>query len=160
LVSDNILVTKLSLREATRGYLISLKTSNYSPRYVEAMELALRLFTDYAEAKGWPQLSQLTVFHIKEYLVYLQERPRWFGKRDQQEHSVSASSVETHYRRLKTFFNWLVGRGHVARNPLDLVKHPKFEERVIPTVSEKEMPSLLELVDPRHARTEGELSVI
>jgi len=41
LVSDNILVTKLSPKEAARGYLISLKASSYSLRYVEAMELAL-----------------------------------------------------------------------------------------------------------------------
>jgi len=72
-VSDNILVTKLSPKEATRGYLISLKASSYSPRYIEAMELALRLFTDYAEAQRWPEVSQLTASHIKDYLVYLCE---------------------------------------------------------------------------------------
>jgi len=74
-VSDNILVTKLSPKEAARGYLISLKASSYSPRYIEAMELVLRLFTDYAEAQGWPEVSRLTASHIEDYLVYLRERP-------------------------------------------------------------------------------------
>jgi len=32
LVSDNILVTKLSPKEAARGYLVSLKASSYSAR--------------------------------------------------------------------------------------------------------------------------------
>ena len=117
------------------------------------MDMSLRLLADYAELQGWPETSRLTTSHIEEYLVYLQERPRWFGKREHQNAPVSASSVETHYRRLKTFFRWLVDRGHVARNPLDVIKHPRFEERVIPTVSEKELPGLLELVDPRHAWT-------
>lgn len=156
MVSDNILVTKLSLKEAVRGYLISLKASSYSPRYVEAMEMSLRLFTDYAEAKRWPEVSRLTVSHIEEYLVYLRERPRWFGNRDRHKAPLSDSSVESHYRRLKTFFHWLVERGHISGNPLDLIKHPKFEECVIPTVSEKELLALLELVNPRHARTETE----
>lgn len=123
------------------------------------MEMCLRLLVDYAEAQRWPETSRLTASHIEEYLVYLQERPRWFNRRDWQKTSVSAvsaSSVETHYRRLKTFFRWLVERGHVARNPLDLIKHPRFEECVIPTVSEKELLKLLELVNPRHARTEAE----
>ena len=35
LVSDNILVTKLSPREAARGYLVRLNASRYSPRYIE-----------------------------------------------------------------------------------------------------------------------------
>jgi len=156
LVSDNILVTKLTPKEAVRGYLISLKASSYSPRYVEAMELALRLFTDYAEAQGWPEVDRLTASHIEDYLVYLRERPRWFGKRGRQKTPMSDSSVETNYRRLKTFFCWLVERGHVSRNPLDIIKHPKFEERVIPTVGEKELLALLELVNPKHARTETE----
>lgn len=120
------------------------------------MEMTLRLLVDYAEARGWPEVSRLTVSHLEEYLVYLQQRPRWFGTRDSQKVLVSASSVETHYRRLKTFFNWLVERGHAEKNPLALIKHPRFEERVIPTVSEKEMLNLLQLVNPRHVRTEAE----
>lgn len=120
------------------------------------MEMVLRLFTDYAEAQGWPETSQLTVSHIEQYLVYLRDRPRWFGKRGHQKVPVSDSSVESHYRRLKTFFHWLVERGHISENPLNLIKHPKFEERVIPTVNEKELLALLELVNPKHARTEAE----
>jgi len=70
------------------------------------MELALRLFTDYAEAQGWPEVGRLTASNIEDYLVYLRERPRWFGKRGRQKTPMSDSSVETNYRRLKTFFCW------------------------------------------------------
>jgi len=87
-------------------------------------------------------------------LVYLQERPRWVGSSDQR--PVSASSVETHYRRIKTFFNWLVERGYLATNPVNLIQHPRIEERVIPTVSDHQVLDLLELVNPRHARTVAE----
>jgi site-specific recombinase XerD len=156
LVSELILVTKIGLREAARGYLISLKASNLSPRYFEGMEMVLRQFADYAETQGWAEVSQVAAAHIEKYLVYLQQRPRWFASRDSQKVPMSASSVETHYRRLKTFFHWLVERGHVPKNPLDLIKHPRFEERVIPTVREQDMLNLLKLVDPRHARTPAE----
>ena len=98
--------------------------------------MVLHLLLDYAEAQDWPETSQLTASHAEEYLVYLQECPRWFGKRDHHKAPMSASSVETHYRCLKTFFGWLVERGHITKNPLDLIRHPKFEERVIPTVTE------------------------
>jgi len=54
LVSDNILVTKLSLREAARGYLISLKASRYSPRYIRSggAERYLRI------AGGWRRIPE------------------------------------------------------------------------------------------------------
>lgn len=119
--------------------------------------MTLRLLADYAEAQGWPQTSGLSASHIEEYLVYLQERSRWFGQREHcHEKFLSASSIETHYRRIKTFSGWLVNRGHLAANPLDLVQHPKVEERVIPTVTEDQLLDLLELVHPRHSRTAGE----
>ena len=86
------------------------------------MELALRLFTDYAEAQGWPEVGRLPTSNIDDYLVYLRERHRWFGKRGRQKTPMSDSSVETNYRRLKTFFRWLVERGHVSKNPLGFIK--------------------------------------
>ena len=41
--------------------------------------MTLRLLADYSDVRGWPGIPQLTASHIEEYLVYLQERPRWFG---------------------------------------------------------------------------------
>lgn len=122
---------------------------------IESVEMCLRFLANYGEAHGWPEVSKLATSHIEEYLVSLQERPRWVGKSEEQR-SVSASSVETHYRRIKTFFNWLVKRGHVSTNPLDLIQHPRVDERVIPTVADHQILDLLELVDPRHARTAAE----
>jgi site-specific recombinase XerD len=121
------------------------------------MEMSLRLLTDYGEAQGWADIAQITASHIEQYLVYLQERPCWFGQRSRTpKRPVSSSSIETYYRRLKTFFVWLVNRGHLSANPLSLIEHPRVEEKVIPTVAEEDICSLLELLDPRHARTEGE----
>jgi len=155
LVSDNILVEKLLLGEAVRGYHLSLKASRYSSGYIASMEICLRGLAEYARAHRWPGVSRITTLHIEEYLVYLQERPSQLGKRSPKPR-LSASSVETHYRRLKTFFAWLKQRGYIETNPLDLIQHPKIEERVIPTVPDQQILDLLELVDPRHARTPAE----
>ena len=147
MVFDNILVTPLSLQKAGRGYLISLRASRYSPSYIASVEMCLRFLTDYGESHHWPEISGLTASHIEEYLVYIQERPRWFGKSDQS--PASASSVETHYRRIKTFFNWLVERGYLATNPLNLIRHPRVEERVIPTVSNHQILSQFAILSHR-----------
>ena len=119
------------------------------------MEICLRCLGEYACAHRWPGVSKITALHVEKYLVYLQVRPSQLGKRSPKPR-LSASSVETHYRRLKTFFAWLKQHGYIEANPFDLIQHPKIEERVIPTVSDQQILDLLELVDPRLARTRGE----
>ena len=90
--------------------------------------MSLRLLADYGDAQRWPGIASLTASDIEEYLVYLQERPRLFKEREATKaRPVSSSHVETQYRRIKTFFRWLVERGHATSNPLDLIRHPKVE---------------------------------
>ena len=153
---DNILF-RLSYREASKGFLISLRVGNRSRKYLEGLELSLALLANYAEAHAWPPLPDVTTAHLEEYLAYLQDRPRWFGTRQPaQGAKLSQSSVETHYRRLKRFWAWLVERGHVTSSPLDLIPRPRVDQRIIPTVSEREARNLMRLVDPKRARTSGE----
>ncbi len=99
-----------------RGYILSLRASRYSPTCIVSMEICLRFLADYGKAHDWPEASKITTSHIEEYLVYLQERPRWIGKSGGKPKPLSANSVETHYRRIKTFFSWLLERGYVATN--------------------------------------------
>lgn len=144
----------LSLRDAAKGYLVSCRASNrYAPSTLTTKEFSLGLLAEYAEAQGWPGVAQITASHVEDYLVYLQERPRWFGERDKAKKPPSQAHLETQYRRIKTFFNWLKQRGHVASNPLDLIPHPHVDERVIPTVSQQQMLDLLALVDPALTHT-------
>ena len=58
------LVPGLSLfpiRDAAKGFLISLRASNrYAPSYLEALERSLAFLSTYAEAQAWPSVDQLT----------------------------------------------------------------------------------------------------
>ena len=150
-------VSDLCLRDAGRGFIVSLKASNgYSASYLDSLERTVALVAFFAEEHGWPPVRGITTGHIEEYLTYLQTRPRWFGAREGDcPKKVSQGYIEAQYRRLNRFFNWLVERGHVESNPLRLIKHPHVDERTIPVVSEQEMLGLLTLVDPGLARTPG-----
>lgn len=146
-----------SVREAAKGFIISLRASNrYSPKYLTELESALALFTQYAESQEWPGASSITTSHVEEYLAYLQVRPRWFGNRDAKGKPLSQSYIETQYRRLKRFFNWLVQRGHMSANPLDLIPHPHIDELTVPKLPEYQMINVLKLADPTRARTPKE----
>ena len=149
------LVSDLCLREAGRGFIISLKASNrYSKTYLDSLEQTLALASLYAEEQGWPPVAGITTAHVEEYLAYLQTRPRWFGDRDTgSTRTVAPSYINAQYRRLNRFFNWMVERGHVEDNPLRLIERPRVQERTVPTVSEQQMLDLLTLLDPALART-------
>ena len=79
-VIDRGLFSKPGVREAGRVFLISLKTSNgYTDSYLDVLERSVALLASYAEDAEWPPIGDLTTSHVEEYLIYLQERPRWFG---------------------------------------------------------------------------------
>jgi len=152
----NNLFANPSIREAAKGFIISLKASSrYAPPSVDTLEFALGLFATYAEDQDWPGANFITTSHVEDYLTYLQTRPRWFG-REKVPQLVSKTHVEGQYRRPKTFFNWCVKRGHRETNPLDLIPHPKIDEKTVPTISEFEFHDLLRTLDMQPARTNGQ----
>ena len=147
-----------AVRDAAKGFLVSLRASNrYAPKYLVGLEETLAFLATYAEEQHWPSVAHLTTSHIEEYLASLQVRRRWFGDRDGTSKAYSQSSIETQYRRLKRFFNWLVERGHVETNPLNLIPHPHIDEWVVQTVAAEEMTRLLQLTNPAKARWPAEV---
>ena len=155
------MVSDLGLRDAGKGFLISLRASNrYSPAYLEALERTIALVALYAEEQGWPNVPYITISHLEEYLAYFQNRPIYFGERSKaNSRAPSQGYIEVQYRRLKRFFGWLVERDHIDKNPLALIPHPHVDEHVVATVSEDDMMALLCLVDPRMARNGSERSL-
>ena len=150
-------VSQPSIRASAQRFLTSLRASNrYSETYLRALELSLALVADYAEGESWPGIQGVTTEHLEDYLAYLQRRPRWFGERHNVQKPPSQSHIETQYRRIKRFFNWLVQREHLQKNPMDLIPHPHVDERTIPIVTTDDMSNLLELVNPVRARTSAE----
>lgn len=149
----------LPVRDAAKGFLISLKASNrYSPGYLDRLEETLGQLAEFAEEQSWPSIELVTTVHLESYLASLQTRRRWFGERPggTSGKPISQSYIETQYRRVRRYFNWLVERGHVERNPLDLIPHPHIDEKVVQTVSEQEMVRLVARTDPQFAKTASE----
>ena len=71
-----------SLRAHGKRFLSSLKASNrYSEDYLASLETTVAMAALYAEEQGWPDVQEITTEHIEDYLIYLQDRERWFGER-------------------------------------------------------------------------------
>ena len=130
-----------SLRESGKRFFSSLKASNrYSEGYLASLETTVAMAALYSEEQGWPGVREITVYHIEDYLAYLQERTRWFGERTYAEpRKLSKSHINVQYRRLHRFFNWLVERDYTDSNPLQLIKPPSLDEKTVPVVTEDQV---------------------
>ena len=148
-------VFDLSLRNSGKRFLSSLKASNrYSEGYLASLETTMAMVSLYAEEQGWPDVPDIATEHLEDYLAFLQGRERWFGERSYAPpRKLSKGHINAQYRRLNRFFNWLVERERVNRNPLDLIKPPSVDENTVPVITEDQMRDLLTLADPGLART-------
>ena len=100
-------VSDLCLREAGRGFIISLRASNrYSESYLDSLERTVALASLFSEERKWPTIYHVTTAHIEEYLASLQTRPRWFGEREKTNpRTVSQGYIDAWYHRLNRFFS-------------------------------------------------------
>ena len=148
-------VSDLSLRKVGKRFLTSLKASNhYTPEYLASLEASVALVALYAEEQVWPRVREITTEHLEDYLIYLQERPRWFGERAYAKpRKLSKGYINAQYRRLHRFFRWVVDRGHSDENPLTDIEPPSVDEETVPVITEDQMRDLLTLADPALART-------
>ena len=145
------MLTELNLftiRDAGHSFIISMNASGrYKETYLIELERAVAYLAAFAEENGWPDISRITTAHIEEYLVELRQRPLWFGlRRKAGQTTISQAYFESQYRRLKTFWGWLKRRGHTETNVLDLIPHPKGDQKVVATVSEAQLEGLLGLL--------------
>ena len=143
----------LSLRFGIDNFLLDLEISNRSNGTIQAQRIVLGFMADFADETQWPSLQDITKAHLRQYLAVLKSRPRWFGKRESAQTPISDSYYETHYRRIKGFFNWCIVEGYIGQNPLADIPHPKVSQRVIATVSDQNFQKLLKLTDPNLFRS-------
>ena len=135
-----------------------MKAAGYAELYIDPLERCLAYLATYADDHSWPPIDQITTGHLEEYLVYFRARPLWFGDRARgQGRTPSITYVDSQRRRLLRFFGWLLSRGHVDTNPMELVRRTPPEKKVVPTVPESSVGDLLRLTDPSVARTPGEV---
>lgn len=80
-------------------------------------------------------------------------RPLWFGERGSPGRKPSTGYLGAQHRRLNRFFDWLLQRGHIEENPMQLIGRPTIEHRTVPTVSDVQLAMLTRELDPESART-------
>ncbi len=90
-------------------------------------------------------IETITGNDLRRFIIALQGRAKFANHpyNKPQQAKLSAQSIETYCRAIKSFFGFLKREGFTKNNKVAKVKMPKVPEIVIPTFSEKELAKLL-----------------
>ena len=149
-VVDNLLLESLvsttSLESLVRGYILNCRTEGKSPKTISGYEMALRNFAWYCRRSEFPEIQRLTAVHIRHFLWYLASEPhRWDSTSPAAKRQVTSTTVNSYFRALRTFFNWLEHEELILENPFRNLKTPRIDKKVIQALSHTEIDRLFQL---------------
>ena len=84
-----------------------------SPRTHEAYGRDLARFASYARSRGVALPSDVTTGVLREYVYHLKDL------------GLAASSIRRNVSAVRTYFRFLLGEGHLVRDPSDRIETPK-----------------------------------
>lgn len=119
-------------------YLINVKKS--SKNTIESYKRDLKQFKRYLEQAGI-HYNRVTAQDIKDYLNDLEESGR------------KTSTISRHVASIRSFYNQVVKRGKMKKNPTDEIETPKVEKRVPTILTAEEVGRLLE--QPKNVDLKG-----
>jgi Site-specific recombinase XerD len=109
-----------------------------------------RYFYDWM-AENYPQVvnvNEVTSEHIRSYVNYMSSKPKYSGIHNREvDEKLSANTVTSRLRTLRTFFNFLSSEGMITVNPVSNVKTPRRDQKDRVTFSDEEMRRILEAPD-------------
>ena len=107
----------LSFSNLISRYELSNVSEGKSPKTVGWYNDILRAFSQYIERKGFRNdISNFTVDIMREYTLYLRNRPKFDGHpyTPTQNATLSPQTLRCHTRGLKAFSTWLYLEGHIS----------------------------------------------
>jgi site-specific recombinase XerD len=139
-----------TLSEALIAYRIFAQAEGKSPKTVQWITSSVSYFSDFL-GPGRQEIENLTGNDLRHFIIALQQRPKFlnhpFNKPKQEK--ISAQSIQTYARAIRTFFSHLYREEMIGRNPMQKVKMPKVPNVAVPTFSQKEVETLLSRPDKK-----------
>jgi site-specific recombinase XerD len=110
-----------------------------SPKTVSWYSANLRRFHRYLKSRHLPDsVADLDIQTLREYVLYLQKQKKFADH--------SPASIHGHVRTLRAFFSWLAREGLVESNLGSSLKPPKIPRKIVSTLSDEEIRSILNML--------------
>lgn len=119
------------LAELERGFDLSLRARNRSPKTIKSYVETVRLLRSFLISVGMPtQIDRITHEHVEAFVA--DQLQRWKPK-----------TAHVRYGDLRQFFRWAVDDGEITASPMSNMHPPTVPEVPVPIVSDEDLKKLL-----------------
>jgi site-specific recombinase XerD len=122
------------------------QSENKSQRHIEGVKSDVLKFDEFLG--GSTDVKQVKAEDLRDYIRYLQSKPKWLGHPSiKQEHGLlSSNSVASKVRNIRSFWSWLYKEHFIEENPFSNVKPPKATAREAVPLSPEEVSLLIKAI--------------
>jgi integrase/recombinase XerC len=131
---DSLLISD-PLYDELQNYLLACRVEGKSPKTLDGYITWLCGLSKTLKALDVQNIKQVNEKHLRLHMLSLIER------------GLAPSTQHDHYRSIKTFFNWLVREGTIDRSPMDRLRGPRQEQKIVMPYSKDEISGILTLCD-------------
>ena len=122
------------------------QSENKSQRHIEGVKSDVLKFDEFLG--GSIDVKQAKAEDLRDYIRYLQSKPKWLGHPSiKQEHGLlSSNSVASKVRNIRSFWSWSHKEHFIENNPFSNVKPPKATAREAVPLSPEEVSHLVKAI--------------
>jgi len=138
------------IQEIIKWYELAKRAEGKSPKTIKGYNELLLSFYRYLKEHAFDTtISHFTIDTVREYIIYLQTRPKFQGHpfTPARGKGLSIESIRDHVRTTKAFSTWLYTEGYTRDNRLANLKLPKPEKLIIEPLTEEEINAVLDAIN-------------
>jgi len=136
------------LQELERGFELSLRARNRSPKTIKSYVEAVRLFRGFLVEVGMPtQIDRIGREHVEAFIANQLER--WRPK-----------TAHVRYGDLRQFFRWAVEDGEITSSPMANMRPPTVPEVPVPVVSDNDLKKLLKTTEGKEFEKRRDAAIL
>jgi len=132
-------------------FLSDVRTRRVSEHTIISYTYALRMLVGLLETLcAVTELEQVTVVHLRQCVEYLLTNPVPVVKSHRTPDNgitFAISTIRTHIRVWKVFFNWCYQEELIDKNPVLRLKAPRADKRIIPAFTDEQVEKMLGCFD-------------
>ena len=145
-----------TLTELIDYYEICNRAEGKSERTIQWYSANLKRFLNYVKSRHLPcSINNIDIKLLRHYTLHLQKVNKYEGHpyTPVKSELLSTATIHGHVRTLRAFFNWLTSEEFTEDNIAKHLKLPKVAKKVVSTLSDKEIHSILDVLKLNDATT-------
>ncbi len=149
--TTNLVEKQKTLIELIDYFEICNRAEGKSEKTIQWYSANLGRFLSYLKSRHLPDtLGLVDIKLLREYILYLQKARKYEGHpyTPAKTEYLSTATIHGHVRTLRAFFNWLACEEFTEDNIAKHLKPPTVVKKVISTLSDEEIRSILGALKP------------